>query len=102
MVLDTAAATVADNYKARAMRSATVVRGERDVDDTLVVQAIPSGWTVVAYERQFRDCWDVRRFEDMFSDGQTSSMYDRKRLKRDTDIGGGNLQDMECHTICAT
>lgn len=36
------------------------------------------------------DCWDVKRFEAMFSDGQNKSLYDRKGVRRDTDMGGWN------------
>lgn len=89
MITSTAVATVADNSKARATHSA----GSFSESSMLTIRWLfKRFWTVAAYNMQFLDCWDVRGFEAMFSDGRNASNYDRKGVKRDTDIGSWNHQ----------
>lgn len=46
--------------------------------------------SVENYISNCADCFDIRRFNDMFSDGQNVITYDRLGVKRDTSIGGCN------------
>lgn len=46
---------------------------------------------------QFSDCWDVERFEGMFSNDQSASKHERESVKGDTHIGGWNRR---CLALC--
>lgn len=43
----------------------------------------------------------MRRLNAMFSDGHNESMYKRKGMRRETDIGGGNRwRSLLCISCC--
>lgn len=68
------------------------------VDDTWTVSVIPSVWTTAAYKRQVQCCTNVQRFEIMFSDGRSASMYDGKSVKYNADIGSWNIPSADAVT----
>lgn len=47
-------------------------------------------WSVADYESRYADCLDACRFTAMFSAGRNATMYDRRSVKGDTDVGGLN------------
>lgn len=96
------AAEVEHNSEARTTNSAGVVRKEPDVGDILVFKMIPSAWIFAAYKTQFTDCWHFRRFETLFSDWHIASVYDRKGVKRHTDIGSWKRRWYFLHMCCAS
>lgn len=60
---------IADYAEATVTQSVQNVCETRAVSDTLVVRAILSTWTVVAYMTEFLERFDCRYFEAMFRDG---------------------------------
>lgn len=55
-----------------------------------VLQSEAMDWSAADYKSRYAGCFDARRFSAMFSDGRNAIMYDRRGVKRDTDIGGCN------------
>lgn len=47
-------------------------------------------WSAADYRSRYKDCFDVRPFNVVFSHSRNAIMYDCRGVKRDTDIGGWN------------
>lgn len=48
-----------NNSVERAVTSLGIVCEQRDVEDMLIIQAIPLAWTFETYEMQVSDHWNV-------------------------------------------
>lgn len=70
VILSGTGATPRNISEERFLSAAEVDREGLDVGDTLIGFAILLNWTVKEYKTQFLDCWDVRRFGAMSSDGR--------------------------------
>lgn len=57
-------------------------------------------WTVADYRSNHADFLDVHWFKAMFRDGCNAFIYNRRGLKRDTDIAGWNRRWNLMHSCC--
>lgn len=76
----TLGASIYGNCEERSAPSAEFDCKVRGGDDTLNISAVFINWMVAAYISQFPDCWDVKNFVAVFSDGHNTRLYDRNAL----------------------
>lgn len=100
VISSTPEAKMSSDHKERNAPAAEVDHEGRDTNTTLDVSAISLNWTAVAHKTKFPDCWDVWRFKAMFWDGHNTSMYDRKGVRRNSDICGWNHRRSSLRVWC--
>lgn len=63
------------------------VRTDNDKSYVLTLHSACQNWTVHQYRTDYLTSLDARRFSAMFSDGRKKVMFNRRGIRRDTDVG---------------